>query len=131
MDNYNNQMDYNQMNYNMPPQNDNKGSVGLAVTSMILGILGFLMSCCVPVLPIVMCIIGLLMGIAALVKKHSGKGMAIAGVILNGLTVLIAAVVLLVFGAAMVPSMMGYMEAAEEAESSYSYEYDYDYDDLY
>lgn len=62
-------------------------SKGLAITSMVLGIssivLFLLWFISVPA-----AIVGLVLGIVALAKKYAGRGMAIAGVILNAVTLL-------------------------------------------
>ncbi len=62
---------------------------GLAIASMVLGIVSVL-CCCFPFPGI----IGLILGIVALVKVNEGtgggKGMAIAGVVLNSISTLYA-----------------------------------------
>jgi prepilin-type processing-associated H-X9-DG protein len=55
---------------------------GLAISSMILGILGFV-TCALTALP------GLILGVIALAKGRPGKGMAIAGVVCSGVSVLL------------------------------------------
>ena len=61
---------------------------GLAIASMLLGILT------IPAIPfiapsIVIGMIGFILGLASLLKKRDGKGMAMAGVVLNTLGVLL------------------------------------------
>ena len=59
---------------------------GLSLTSMILGIAGFL-AWCIPLLGFPVCITGLILGIIGI--KKGGKGMAIAGIILCSITLLL------------------------------------------
>lgn len=64
-----------------------KKSSGLAVASLVLGIVGLLLSCVG--IGGILGIIGLALGIISLAKKNDGKGMAIAGVVLCSITTLI------------------------------------------
>ena len=59
---------------------------GLSLTSMILGIVGFL-AWCIPLLGFPVCITGLILGIIGI--KKGGKGMAIAGIIMCSITLLL------------------------------------------
>lgn len=59
---------------------------GFAIASMVLGIVGFI-ACCIPLLGYPVTIIGLVLGILALIKGKNG--MAIAGVILCSITLLL------------------------------------------
>ena len=59
---------------------------GLSLTSMILGIAGFL-AWCIPLLGFPVCITGLILGIIGI--KKGGKGMAIAGIIMCSITLLL------------------------------------------
>lgn len=81
-----------------------KKSVGLAVASMVCGIVGLVLSCCIPYLPIVLGIVGLVLGVVSLRKQAGGKGMAIAGVVCSIIT-LVPAVVMIVAGASILSSM--------------------------
>ncbi len=88
---------------------------GLAVTSMVLGILG-LLTACVPILSI----IALVLGIVALVKasqrpaEYGGKGFAIAGVCLGGLSLVLLPVMLLL-GSILLPSLAKARELAKRS----------------
>lgn len=102
MDNNNFQQPvYQQPVYQQPmmPQEPPK-SVGLAVASMVMGILALLLSCCVPYLPILLALLAVVFGAVSLAKKMGGKGMAIAGLVC-GIIGLIPAVILIVTGAAL------------------------------
>lgn len=79
-------------------------SVGLAVASMVCGIVGLVLSCCVPYLPLVLGIVGLVLGAISLRKQAGGKGMAIAGLVCSIIT-LIPAVLLLVLGSSLLASL--------------------------
>ena len=72
-------------------------SNGLAIASLVLGIISIIFLC-LPVLPVLTAIIGLILGIINLVKGNDGKGMAIAGVILSGISLIFG--VLLIIGLA-------------------------------
>lgn len=64
--------------------NDSKG---LAIASLVLGIVGLLLNFCLGVLGIIFAIIGLILGIIAIVKKQGG--MAIAGTVLSTIALLV------------------------------------------
>lgn len=79
-----------------------KPSAALAITALVLGILGVLGSW-VPLLGIlsgVLALIGLIVGIVALIKVKrgtaGGKGIAIAGVMLNVLAIIVVTIVTIV-----------------------------------
>ena len=59
---------------------------GFSLTSMILGIAGFL-AWCIPLVGFPVCITGLILGIIGI--KKGGKGMAIAGIIMCSITLLL------------------------------------------
>lgn len=71
-------------------------SSGLAIASMVCGIVGLVLSCCVPYLPLVLSIVGLVLGVISLRKQADGKGMAIAGVVCSAITLILAIVGLVV-----------------------------------
>lgn len=77
-------------------------SAGLAVASLVLGILAIL-GCLIPLLNLFsmfLALVGGVLGIISLVRAMGGKGMAIAGVILAALAIITAVVVNVAFGAA-------------------------------
>ena len=76
-----------------PAVEEKKGGKGLNITAMILGIVGLLTCCCLPV-PI-LSLAALIMGIIGL--KKPGKGMAITALIL-GIIGVVGCVVPLLFG---------------------------------
>lgn len=91
------QMGYGQQPmYGMPVVQ--KPSSGLAIASLVLGIVGLLFSCCIPYLPFLCSLAGCILGIISLAKKMGGKGMAIAGLICS-IIALIPAIIVVVAGA--------------------------------
>ena len=68
--------------YGAPGYGQDQGGSGMAVASMVLGIIAFLGVCCYPV-SLLLAIIGLILGGVAIKKNTPGKGMAIAGLILS------------------------------------------------
>lgn len=64
-----------------------KKKQGLAIASLILGIVGLTICCCLGIIP---GIIGLILGIIAVSsKQQDGKGMAIGGIITSALAILV------------------------------------------
>ena len=88
----NNQNPYQQYNnYQEPGQPQNNG---MAIGSLVCGIIGGLLSCCYYIsLPL--SIVSIVLGIIVLKKKKGGKNLAIVGIILGGITVLIAGIFLI------------------------------------
>ncbi|MDR1689910.1 MAG: DUF4190 domain-containing protein [Clostridiales bacterium] len=65
---------------------------GKAIASLVLGIVSIVI-CCIPAVPVLASIAGLITGIVSLNKREGGKGMAIAGIILSGIGLLIGIVI--------------------------------------
>lgn len=87
-------MDMNGMN--QAPQKK-----GMAIASMVLGILALVLSCCVPYLPVLLALIAVILGGISLAKKQGGKGMAIAGLVC-GIIGLIPSILVIIGGAALI-----------------------------
>jgi hypothetical protein len=82
-----NQGQYQQyQQYQQPPRKDN----GMAIASMVCGIVSFVISCCLYYLALPLAIVSIVLAIMVLKNNKGGKGMAIAGLVLSGITVLIA-----------------------------------------
>ncbi|MCI8950304.1 MAG: DUF4190 domain-containing protein [Lachnospiraceae bacterium] len=95
-----------QQNYSQPyaqpsfaPQPEKKG-VGFAVTSMVCGILSLVLSCCIPYVPFILALVGLVLGAVSLHGHRGGKGMAIAGLVMSIIS-LIPAVIVIIMGASL------------------------------
>ena len=80
----------NTSDFGGPPPNPNPV---LAIVSLVTGIISLIPGCCCGLIGIPMALVAIGTGIAGIVMansgKASGKGMAIAGVILGGLYVLV------------------------------------------
>lgn len=88
----------NQMNsqgyygqYNQPYQPRKQG---MAIASMVLGIISLLTSCTI-IIPIPTAIIGIILGIISIKYKYDGRGMAIAGIILSSISLLVVLLVII------------------------------------
>lgn len=90
-------------------QKTEEGSTVLAVVSLVLGILGILISCCLGGLCLLFSIPATICSIISIVKKQGGRGMAIAGLIMGIIGDLIGIVLLLIL-LGMFGSMMSLSE---------------------
>ena len=115
---------YQQPQYQYQQKQEPKSN-GLAIASLVLGIISFF-ALCLPVIPALTAIVGLILGIISLVKGKGGKGMAIAGVILSGLSLLIA--VLFIIG---LMSFFTNESIMSEIRDQMQYEFDYNMWDSY
>ena len=88
-----------------------KKLIGLSIASMILGILS-IVCCSFWYISGLFALVGLVLGVISMVKKCSGKGMAIAGIICSVLGMLISIVMIIIVIAGVVGS---------SASSSYYY----------
>lgn len=97
----------NQTPNNMPPngymqqQPPNKPVSGCAITSMILGIIAILSSCCFYYISIPCAIIGVILAAVGIKSRKGGKGMAIAGLVMS-IVSLVPAIIVMSTGAALV-----------------------------
>lgn len=83
-----------------------QGGSGFGVASMVLGIIALVISCCAYI-SIPLAILAVILG-AVGIKKNSGKGMAIAGLIC-GLISLIPSIILIAVGGATWTAMLNEM----------------------
>lgn len=79
----------------MPDGYAQQESKGLAIASMVLGIVSLVVGCCASYLGIPTAIAGLITGIISLVQKKGGKGMAIAGVIMSAIAIVFIVIVII------------------------------------
>ena len=91
------------MDMNMNMQNAPKSSV-LAIASLVLGIIGLVLSCCVPYVPLLLALLAVVLGGVSLAKKQGGKGMSIAGLIC-GIITLIPSILVVIYGAALMAEL--------------------------
>ena len=76
------------------------GANGMAIASMVLGIIAILLSCCSGVkwLTVIVAVVGIVFGIMALQKKDEGsRGMAIAGIVCS-IVALVMGVIMFICG---------------------------------
>lgn len=78
------------------PQNMDGGATGLAVASMVLGIVALLIGCCASTwwFTVIVAVISIVLGILALQKKSSGRGMAIAGIVCSAIALVFMIIVI-------------------------------------
>lgn len=90
----------NQVNGAQTPQ----GGSGLAIASMVLGIVALVLSCCIYYVSIPCALIGIILGGVSLAQHKPGKGMAIAGLVTSIISI-IPAIIVIVFGASIMASL--------------------------
>lgn len=92
-------------NNNYPTENyqggnsPRKGGAGMAIASMVLGILSILFSCCLYYVALPCGLVGLVLGAVAIKKDTAGKGMAVAGVVLSIISLALAVITIAMGGA--------------------------------
>lgn len=105
-----NNQNYTGPNYNGygTPQNMDGGSTGLAITSLIIGIIALLASCVMMRLPVLylLPLSGIVMGVLSLCKGPQGKGMAITGIVCNSVAIVLS-VILFILTAGMLIYSIG------------------------
>lgn len=77
-----------------------EGGAGMAIASMVLGIVALLLSCCFYYVSIPCAIIGVILAGVSLKGGKPGRGMAIAGLVCSIIS-LIPAILVIVTGAAL------------------------------
>lgn len=108
--------DYNN-SYNMDYQEQNNGNKGMAIASMVLGIIA-LVTCICYCTAIPLGIVSIILAIIVLVKKKSGKSFAITGIITSGIAIIIS-IVTLVVSAPMVDNINDLIENADVYSQEY------------
>lgn len=83
-------------------------SAGLAIASMVCGIISLTVSCSTPYLPFVLSLLAVVFGSVSLGKHKGGKEMAIAGLVC-GIIGLVSAVIILVVGASLLNYLVNYL----------------------
>ena len=126
---YSGQSGYQQSQYQQPGYQQNpyqtqyqqpvpKKSQGLAIASLICGILG-VVACCIPYVPAVISIAGLILGILSIKKKEDGRTMAIVGIVLSAVGILIG-VIMIIFTAVIASDQSFWNSFYEEMQSQSS-----------
>ncbi len=77
-----------------------KGGNGMAIASMVLGIVALVFGCCLWYISFPCSIVGIILGGVSLAQKRGGKGMAVAGVVLSAIAIVVAIIVLVALGGA-------------------------------
>lgn len=77
-----------------------KKSIGLAVASMVLGIVSLLLGCCFWYITLPAALIGVVLAAISLAKHHGGKGMAITGLVTSIIS-LVPAVIIMITGSSL------------------------------
>lgn len=78
-----------------PPKKPETVCQGISIASLVLGIVGLILSCIV--VGAILCIIGIILSLVALVKQDKKSGIAIAGFITSVIGIMIAAMMFLFF----------------------------------
>jgi hypothetical protein len=115
----NNQYQYGQyQQYQTPVQPQ---SNGMAVGSLICGILGILLSCCLWYIALPLAIAGLVLGILVVKNKKGGKNLAIVGIVLSSISIIIGIFAAIMFIAVFTNPEFGsmYEEILQEFETTY------------
>lgn len=84
--------------------NESSGGSGLAIASMVLGILALVTSCCIPYLPALLALLGVIFAGVSLSGHKAGKGMAIAGLVCSIIS-LIPTIIVIVAGASIMSTL--------------------------
>lgn len=96
--------------YELKRQQELENKKGLAVGSLVCGVIAVTLCCCIGWLPGVIAII---LGVVSLVKKRGGKGMAIGGIV-TGAIGFVFGLIMIVFVAVPYMAMAPYLEKAME-----------------
>ena len=102
-------------------QDQPKRSSGLAIASMVCGILSVVI-CCGMWISWILSVVAIILGAVSLSKRQGGRGMAIAGII-TAVFGLLLSIGFFIFAYAV-------GQAGNSFDSSYSYYYNY-YDDIF
>lgn len=71
-----------------------KKPIGLAVASMVLGIVSIVLSLCIPFITVTTAIVGLALAGASIKRNLGGRGMAITGLVLSIIVLVISFIVI-------------------------------------
>lgn len=102
---YTNQEDYTNSSFNAPVDNEPEAGKGMAIASMVLGIVSIVMLCCSYWISVPCAVVGLILGIIHN-KKNGKNGMAIAGIVCS-IVSLVLLVLLLIIAAVFMGAVGG------------------------
>ena len=85
-------------------EGQSNGGAGLAIASMVLGIVALVLSCCLYYVSIPCGILSIIFAAVSIRGNKAGKGMAIAGLVCSIIS-LIPAVIVMTTGAALLSSL--------------------------
>lgn len=77
-----------------PPASPNQAATALAITSLVLGVVGFTSGCCCLLVPVPL--LAIIVGVIALTQKPdpTAKNLAIAGIVCGAFSLVVFAVVM-------------------------------------
>lgn len=81
-------------------EGQSNGGTGLAIASMVLGIVALVLSCCLYFISIPCAVIGVILAAVSIKGQRDGKGMAIAGMVCSIIS-LVPAIIVIVTGSAL------------------------------
>ncbi len=117
-----NQPNTNQGQYQQPytqyQQPIEKKNNAMSIASMVCGIVSLVSSCCV-YLSVPLAVVGLILGILSIKNKNDGKGMAIAGIILSGITLFLVLIIII--------ACVAFPDAWNELLNDYNWDSYYNY----
>lgn len=92
------------------PQNMDGGATGLAIASLILGIIALLLGCCSPfkLVMFIIAALSIIFGILSIQKSQSGHGMAVAGIVCS-IIGLVANIIYIVLGFGLLSAFFSYL----------------------
>jgi len=81
-----------------------QGSPGFGIASMVCGIVALVTACCIPYVPIILALVGVVLGGVGLRGNRRGKGMAIAGLV-TSIIALVPTVIVIATGSAIISGL--------------------------
>ena len=96
-------------------------SSGLSIASMVCGICALVFTCCIPYVPQILGILGVIFAGVSLSKHMGGKGMAIAGLVCSLIALAIYAIALITGSSApaTIPTLPAFVAQAAATPARY------------
>ena len=94
------------------PEMTPKKTPGMAIASLVLGIVSIVTGCCIYYLSIPCAILAIVFGVIVLRKNEGGRGMCIAGIICGAVGILLSILLIIFAGIliASVPELQYYLD---------------------